>query len=248
MLKADVAVIGGTGIGSRLRNWGGTAFLVATPYGPMRGRIVEWEGIRLATVARHSAGHRNPPHAVNYRAIAHGCKQLGVCGALASAAVGSLRPDWNSGTFAVCTDSIDMSARNLTHFNDSVQHTDVTRIFPLADALSASAAELGLDVKNHACYVCANGPRFETPSEIKMMRAAGGDVVGMTASSEAVAFRELDVPYGCVAVVTNLAAGLAPTHLEHGEVAEAMDEFGSTVVNMLLATARKIGATHAAIA
>ena len=245
MLSADVALIGGTGIGNRLRSWGGTPFLVPTRYGPMRGRLLQWEGITIATIARHSIGHTNPPHRVNYRAIALGCKALGVRAALSSAAVGSLRPDWNTGTLAICGDSIDVSGRNITMYENEICHTDVTRIFPMHDCISHAASELGLDVKNHACYVCANGPRFETPAEIKMMRDFGGDVVGMTASSEAVAFREADVKYGCLAVVSNLAAGLAPTHLVHGEVAEAMHEFGGTVVNLMLATARRIAGAHA---
>jgi purine nucleoside phosphorylase len=70
----------------------------------------------------------------------------------------------------------------------------------------------------------------------------------MTASSEAVAFREHEVQYGCVAVVSNLAAGLAPTHLAHGEVTEAMSEYGGTVVNLMLATARRVAAQDAAYA
>ena len=245
MLKADVALIGGTGIGSRLREWGGRMFLVTTPYGPVRGRLVEWDGLTLATVARHSVGHRFPPHRVNYRAIAYGCKAIGVKGCFASAAVGSLRQDWNTGTFAICTDSVDISSRNITMFDEVVHHTDVTRMFPLAEMLSAGATDLGLDVKNHACYVCANGPRFETVAEIKMMRLAGGDVVGMTASTEAVAFAEVGVPYGCISVVTNLAAGLAPTHLEHGDVAQAMEEYGPTVLQVLLASSRRLVAQHA---
>lgn len=245
MLIADVALIGGTGIGNRLRSWGGVPFLVPTRYGPMRGRLLEWEGLTLATVERHSVGHRNPPHRVNYRALAMGCKMLGVKAALASAAVGSLRMDWNRGTMAICGDSIDMSARNITSFENEIRHTDVTRVFPMHDCMGMAAAELGLDVKKHACYVCANGPRFETPAEIQMMRAAGGDIVGMTASSEAIAFREQEVEYGCIAVVSNLAAGLAPTHLAHGDVTEAMSEYGGTVVNLMLATARRVAAQDA---
>ena len=81
-----------------------------------------------------------------------------------------------------------------------------------------------------------------------MMRVAGGDIVGMTASSEAVAFREAGIEYGCLAVVSNLAAGLAPTHLQHGDVTQAMEEFGGTVVNLMLATARRIAGAHAAYA
>lgn len=55
----------------------------------------------------------------------------------------------------------------------------------------------------------------------------------MTASSEAVAMREAGVPYGCIAIITNLAAGLAQ-HLSHTEVVEVMQHAGQTVVDLML--------------
>src|SRR5436189_62411 len=66
----------------------------------------------------------------------------------------------------------------------------------------------GGEVVAQAVYVNVNGPRYETPAEIRMFVEAGGDVVGMTAGSEAIAMREAGVGYGCLAIITNLAAGL----------------------------------------
>ena len=129
----------------------------------MRGRILEWEGITLATVARHSVGHRNPPHMVNYRALALGCKGIGVKACLASAAVGSLRPDWNTGTLAICGDSIDMSARNITMYENEIRHTDVTRIFPLHDCMSQAANELWLDVRTMLATYAPTGHALRPP-------------------------------------------------------------------------------------
>ena len=56
------------------------------------------------------------------------------------------------------------------------------------------------------------GPRFKTPAEIRVL-ATFADVVGMTVGSECAAACQLDLPYGVVCVVDNLANGLAPQPL-----------------------------------
>ncbi|MEZ5163245.1 MAG: hypothetical protein R2688_05745 [Fimbriimonadaceae bacterium] len=104
----------------------------------------------------------------------------------------------------------------------------------------AAANELGEHVQPHSTYLCNDGPRYETPAEIRMMRTMGADLVGMTASTEAVALRELEVPYGCLAVVTNSAAGMSGQELHHGEVTDVMQTRGQTVVDILLRTAVNI--------
>ncbi len=240
MLKADVAIIGGTGVAERLAELGGVPLVVPTPEGPLRGRLVRWEGLSLVTAPRHSAGHRTPPHRVNYKAIALGLRALGVRGCLSSAAVGSLRADWNVGHMATCTDMLDLSGRQLTLFDATVQHTEIAEPFPASKAILQSADALNEEVEPQAVYVCANGPRYETPREVKTMRALGGDVVGMTAASEAALMREAEVPYGCLAVVTNMGCGLGGPALEHGHVAEAMSDLGEKVTRILLEAAKTL--------
>jgi 5'-methylthioadenosine phosphorylase len=59
-------------------------------------------------------------------------------------------------------------------------------------------------------YVATNGPRFETPAEIKMYAQVGGDVVGMTGVPEVVLAREMEIHYAAVAHSINWAAGINP--------------------------------------
>ena len=233
MLKADVGLVGGTGVGERLESLGGESLVVPTPYGALRGRLVPFSGLSLVVVRRHSFGHRVPPHAVAYGAVAEGLRRLGVRACFASAAVGSLRNDWGVGTLAACTDFVDVSARGTTLFESSVRHTDFSRPFPASQFL-VSDGVLGACV-----YANVNGPRYETPFEVSLLRELGADVVGMTAASEAVAMREAGVPYGCLAVVTNLGTGLSSSSLSHGEVGSAMDECGERVVQLMLSAARR---------
>lgn len=234
-MRSSIAIIGGTGIGNRLALLPGKPIMVPTAEGPLRAKHVTIEGRSVYLLQRHSAGHKTPPHRVNYKAAALGCKALGIENVFATAAVGSLREDWGPGTFAACSDFLDLSFRRLTMWDREVKHIDFTE--PFSPALRTSILEscnrLGVDCHSKAVYVCGDGPRYETPEEIQMYRKLGGDIVGMTASSEAIAFRELGIGYACLAIVTNLGSGLAGYELTHEEVVEVMESSGEKAVKIL---------------
>ncbi len=235
-MKADLAIIGGTGVADRLARLGGRPILVPTIDGPMRGKVVDWDGRTVVLLQRHSAGHKVPPHRVNYRAMARGLATLGVRACYATAAVGSLRTDWDAGTLVAPSDFYDVTGRNLTLFDRAVQHTDFTDPFPARSGLLAAAQKCGIPVNDGGVYVCANGPRYETPHEVQQYGHVG-DIVGMTAASEAIVMREAGVPYGCLAVVTNLGTGLSDVPLAHGDVTAAMEKSGELAVRILRALA-----------
>lgn len=69
-------------------------------------------------------------------------------------------------------------------------------------------------------YVGLHGPSYETPAEIKMYTLLGGDVVGMSTVPEAIALHHMGKRIVAISCVTNLAAGVSPTPLEHAEVLE----------------------------
>ena len=241
-MKVDIAIIGGTGIGERLRALPGSPLQVDTPYGAVEGVVIDHEGVSILLLSRHSSGHKVPPHRVNYRALAAGLSHLQVKACLASAAVGSLRSDWSTGTFVACSDFLDYTNRQLTMFDDSVVHTDFT--FPFApavrDSLIEAGTELGRLIESTGVYVCTNGPRYETPHEVKVYRQLGGDVIGMTAATEAIVMREAGVPYGCLVIVTNAAAGISENPLSHEEVVFEMERAGELAVQIFLRAARKL--------
>jgi 5'-methylthioadenosine phosphorylase len=241
-MKFDVAIIGGTGIGSRLVALGGKPVHIPTPHGVIRGRQLEVDGANLLILSRHSAGHKVPPHKVNYLGMATALQQLGVKFCLASAAVGSLRPDWGPGTLVACSDFFDLTGRFATMFDRTVVHTDFT--YPFAEsvrqAMLATAEVIGAPMEPKGLYLGGNGPRYETPGEIKLYADMKADLVGMTASTEAIVMREAGVDYGCLAVVTNLAAGISVQQLSHQEVEEEMNRSGETAVKILLGAALKL--------
>jgi len=98
-----------------------------------------------------------------------------------------------------------------------------------------ASEQLGFAVKNGACYVCTEGPRFETPAEIRMFKQLGADLVGMTSVPEVVLARELGMCYASIGMVTNEAAGIATHSLTHTEVMESMKELGVKVAELIQA-------------
>ena len=242
MKSVQIGIIGGTGIGERLLALGGTPIEIDTPYGTVAATRLPRGTHDLILFSRHSAGHKVPPHRVNYRGLASAMKQLEVTACISTAAVGSLNLEWGPGTLVLCDDFLDFTARNLTMFDETVEHRDFSDPFGPAPraAISAAAAAQGVSIQPKGTYLCANGPRYETPAEIRLYQQWGADVVGMTAASEAILMREANVPYACVAIVTNFGCGLSSTPLDHSEVVDEMLRTGETVVTLLLAAAERM--------
>lgn len=201
---------------------GGRRISVPTSAGTVKMIAFEIAGKPVLLASRHGAGHKVPPHKVQYAATALAFKQLRCARVIATAAVGSLRTEWPTGTLVVPDGLIDVSCRNITLFDDVVVHRDMSH--PFSPALRVAILESAPPIAIHdgGTYINGNGPRYETPQEIEAMRRMGGDLVGMTAGTEAIVMREAGLEYGLICAVTNLAAGLTPNELGHGEVVDAM--------------------------
>ncbi len=69
-------------------------------------------------------------------------------------------------------------------------------------------------------YAALTGPTYETPAEIRALRAMGADAVGMSTAMEAEAAANLGLEVAAISCITNKAAGLSSAALAHSEVAE----------------------------
>ncbi len=201
---------------------------VSTPYGEV-ALVRGWMGEKeVFFLARHGKEHTVPPHRVNYRANIWALKEVGVAAIIATAAVGSLRPALAPGEFFLPDQFLDFTKGRPQTFYEGgpkgVVHVDMTRPYcpRLGGEIRAAGEELGIPVRAGGTYVCTEGPRFETPAEIRMFSLLGGDVVGMTGVPEVVLAREAGICYASIAVVTNYAAGLASSALTHEEVLTVM--------------------------
>ncbi len=203
---------------------------------------------RLYFLSRHGPQHRTAPHQINYRANALALRELGVKYAIATNAVGSLREDLQPGSLALLDDFIDFTrTRPLTLFSDDEwSHTDFTEPYSsnLRAALLDAAGQLEIPVMATATYICCDGPRFESPAEVRLFRSWGADVVGMTGLPEAIFAREAGIDYAAIAVVTNLAAGLSPDRILHTDVVSAMSTALPSLRELTLATIRLLASSE----
>ncbi|MER3559496.1 MAG: S-methyl-5'-thioadenosine phosphorylase, partial [Armatimonadota bacterium] len=103
--------------------------------------------------------------------------------------------------------------------------------------------EQAIPIQPTGVYVCAPGPRYETPAEIRMFRMLGGDVIGMTVVPEAILFREAGIHYASVSVVTNLGTGLSQSPLSHEEVTEVMRSVTETLARLFAGAIARLKAT-----
>ncbi|RJX20950.1 MAG: S-methyl-5'-thioadenosine phosphorylase [Ammonifex sp.] len=236
----SVAIIGGTGVYHPDLLTEVAEVPVETPFGDVRVTLGKYQGKEVAFLPRHGAAHSVPPHLVNYRANLTALKKIGVRSIMATAAVGSLNAEMKPGEFVFVNQFLDFTkGRKHTFFEggpEGVVHIDLTEPYcpELRGTLARAARALGLPAKEGGVYVCTEGPRFETPAEIKMFRHLGGDLVGMTGIPEVVLAREAEVCYATVAMVTNFAAGIAACRLSHQEVVEMMRAQGENIRRLLM--------------
>src|ERR1051325_11692408 len=116
-----------------------------------------------------------------------------------------------------------------------VTHVDFSEPYcpDLRASLLDAARQAGLAMHERGTYGATQGPRFETPAEIRRMERDGADIVGMTGMPEAALARELDLRYAAVAVVVNRAAGKEDKPISLKEI-EGYLEQGTVKVRRLL--------------
>ena len=231
----SVAVIGGSGLEKMLDK--GRIIEVETQYGrppPITaGAIRDQE---VAFIPRHGVKHEVPPHKVNHRAIIVGLKSLGVERIIATNAVGAINERYEPGDLAIPVDIVDFTRARPTTLYDTgpVIHVDVTEPYcpSLRKLLIESAKKQVKRLWTDSVLVCTEGPRFETPAEIRMFRSLGCDLVGMTGAPEVFFAREAGLCYATVCFVSNMAAGMQP-EVSHKEVEEAASKVISTMIEIV---------------
>jgi purine-nucleoside phosphorylase len=168
--------------------------------------------------------------------------RLGIRALLVTNAAGGIAPTLGSGDLVRITDHLNLSGVNpLVGDNDErlgPRFPDLSEAYDagLGALLDDTARQLGVPLRA-GVYACVLGPSYETPAEVRMLRALGADCVGMSTVPEVIAARHLGVPVCGISVVTNPAAGLSRKPLSHEEVARAAervrDRLGTLVATFL---------------
>lgn len=219
-----VAIIGGSGFYALNHFDVQETISVKTPYGVVDNlQIGRLEGRKVVFMMRHGAGHKAPPHKINYRANIWALQSIGVKQIIAVNAVGGIGDDCGPGSLVVPDQIIDYTYGREHTFvdvlSDELNHIEFSEPYThsLRLALLKSAASLSLSVIESGCYACTQGPRLETSAEIKRLKADGNTLVGMTAMPEAALACELNIEYASICIVANWGAGLTqiPITLEY---------------------------------
>ncbi|MBI2078554.1 MAG: MTAP family purine nucleoside phosphorylase [Euryarchaeota archaeon] len=199
----------------RLGIVGGTGFYglpklepvdVETPFGDVALGRTKLGGREAFFVPRHGGRHERPPHLVNHRANVHALASAHCDYVLGVFNAGSLVKGIRPGSWAVLGDFLDFHrSAPRTFFADRAVHVDFSEpVCPHAsDALSKAAPGAPRVV-----YAGLDGPRFETPAEVRMLAGAGAQVVGMTAVPEATLAHERGLCYAGLVFVGNHASGV----------------------------------------
>lgn len=242
MRKAKIAVIGGTGFEKLLRDV--RQLRLGTPYGmapPLSiGRI---DGKNVVFLPRHGPNHSVPPHRINYKANVYALHEMGAERILATNAVGAINRDFKPGDIVIPHDFVDFTKLRSTTFYDEapVTHIDVSQPYcpEIRKLLIETARKLRLRVWDKAVLVCTEGPRYETPAEIEILRRLGCDVVGMTGIPEVVLARELEMCYATICYVSNMAAGIQE-RLTTLEVSKVSKQIMPKIEQVLIATVKAL--------
>lgn len=230
-MPGEFAIIGGSGAhevladqASRFRRLGPTP----TPFGLSASLYeVSVEGKRLLFMPRHGASQYEVAAPwVNYRANIYALKERGVTRIMAWSGPGALDETLEVGQYVLPNDLIDQTRGRESSFFTGTglgfirQHP----VFcpELRQAAEKALAGLNMGWRPEAVYVCTQGPRLETPAEIRAYRAWGGHLVGMTLAPECFLARELEMCYLPVCYVTNYAEGVRPREPRPGELFEGL--------------------------
>ena len=209
MDKAQIGIIGGSGLYDMVDVTDRKEVTLATPFGDPSGPYLlgTLRGRRVAFLARHGAGHRISPSELNFRANIYGMKLLGVDYILSASAVGSLREEMKPTDIVVPDQFIDRTRGRVSTFFGRGLVAHVGFAHPFCKILSGIAHESGVKagatIHKGGTYVCMEGPQFSTLAESKLYRSWGADIIGMTNLQEAKLAREAEICYTTIALVTD---------------------------------------------
>jgi purine-nucleoside phosphorylase len=153
-------------------------------------------------------------------------------------ASGGVNPGFRAGTLMVIADHINLTGRSPLVGPNSDElgprFPDLTDAWSpsLRAALHAAGAAERVRLEE-GIYVGLSGPAFETPAEVRMLRALGADAVGMSTVLEAIAARWVGLELCGVSLVTNAGAGYTGEPLTHEDVLAAGDAAGPGLARVL---------------
>lgn len=215
-----VGIITGSGAYTLPQLEGADERTVETRFGACELTVGGWQGVEIAHVTRHGAGHARLSSHVNHRANVLALREHGVEAVIGVTICGALDPALELGSLVVF-DDLHFLANRLPDGSICSIHDrpgapgrghwvyDGPFSEPLRRALLDGAAAAGLGARDGGCYGHVDGPRFNTRTEIRMLAACGVTAVSQTAGPETVLCGEAQLPYALLGFLTDYANGVS---------------------------------------
>jgi len=173
--------------------------------------------------------------------------RMGVKAVILTNAAGGIRSDLVQGRLVVITDHINLQGVNpLTGPNQEgfgPRFPDMTSAYDkkFREFALAEGKRMGADL-GEGVYAALPGPSYETPAEIRYLRAIGADLVGMSTVPEVIAACHSGMRVLGISCVTNAAAGILDQPLDHNEVLETAARVNKQFVALLKTVIPRIAA------
>jgi purine-nucleoside phosphorylase len=196
----------------------------SVPVAAMQGRVHLYEG--------YSA------HEVAFPIRVFG--RMGIRAVILTNAAGGINLKYHQGALVVISDHINLQGQNpLVGPNDDrfgERFPDMTQAYSKRyREIAREAARRSGQVLNSGVYAAVLGPSYETPAEIRYLRAIGADLVGMSTVPEVIAARHMGIEVLAISCVTNMAAGILDQPLSSAEVFETTERVREEFVALLRA-------------
>lgn len=173
-------------------------------------------------------------------------RDLGIKTVVLTCAAGGMNPAFAEGALVLIADHINLQGANpLVGKNDEAagsRFPDMTDAYSkrLRRMARATARELGIEL-HEGVYAAMLGPSYETPAEIRFLKAIGADLVGMSVVAESIMANNLGMEVLGLACVTNLAAGIGQGKLIHSDVLAVTQRVSATFLTLLSTLVPRLG-------
>ena len=165
-------------------------------------------------------------------------KLLGVNTLVLTNAAGGIDVQLSQGALMVISDHLNfMGVNPLRGPNDErfgPRFPDMSEVYSreLQELATEEARAMGITARR-GIYAALAGPSYETPAEIHMLRAFGADAVGMSTVPEAIVARHMGMKVLGISCITNMAAGISESLINHEEVMEAGEKVRESFTQLL---------------
>jgi purine-nucleoside phosphorylase len=171
--------------------------------------------------------------------------KLGATILITTNAVGGIHHELKAGEIVLLTDHINLMGTNpligLAVQRDHDQFTSLSNAYDAGLQETAHAAAKACGIKlSEGVFAAVSGPTYETKAEVRMLRALGADLVGMSTVPSVIMANFLGMKVLSLSIVANAAADLHSDEPSHDEVLDAMNATGPELVELLNAIIVKL--------